>query len=306
MPPVTRWVGLVGGVYCGRGLGLRRVVLLCVASCVLVVTVFAGSAAGRETSSFSHSTKAATPECSRAAAHELVERLHLGNADDPQVSEPVGQVLCGPFMGPGSQAMVLSLTIPSCGRTAGWVVFGMAEGAWQLVMTRNNGADLAAVGSDIQETMFVLRPGDAHCFPTGGTRARIWHWDGTQFVASAWKQVTKGKTEPRQPSRFDSPSHNIHCWMFDGSGNYSRGVGCNSDTPRKMVNMNVDGQLKIGGIPPGWCGCKEPNFPPLGYGKQVTVGRLRCQSLFTGVRCTVVRSGKGFLISRSGIRRVGP
>lgn len=45
--------------------------------------------------------------------------------------------------------------------------------------------------------------------------------------------------------------------------------------------------------------------PTLSYGKQITVGRFRCLSLQIGVRCTVIRSGKGFLISRAGVRRVG-
>jgi hypothetical protein len=44
----------------------------------------------------------------------------------------------------------------------------------------------------------------------------------------------------------------------------------------------------------------------LGYGKQATIGRFRCLSLRTGVRCIVIRSGKGFLISSKGVKRVGP
>ena len=65
----------------------------------------------------------AAGRCSEAEATRVVDRLHLGNADDPDVSDPVAQVLCGAFAGSGSQAMVASLAIPSCGRTAGWVVF---------------------------------------------------------------------------------------------------------------------------------------------------------------------------------------
>ena len=130
----------------------------------------------------------AAGSCSKTEATRVVERLHLGNADDPDVSDPVAQVLCGSFVGPGSQAMVASLAIPSCGRTAGWVVFRRSGADWQLVMERNNGADLDAVGTGIRETQFVLRPGDAHCFPTGGTRSRTWRWNGTRFVSSPWTQ----------------------------------------------------------------------------------------------------------------------
>ena len=132
-------------------------------------------------------TSASGP-CSPAEARRVVERLRLGSTGDPDVSNPVAQVLCGAFAGPGSQAMAASLAIPSCGRTAGWVVFRRTAGTWQLVLTRNNGADLDAVGSGIRETQFVLRPGDAHCFPTGGTRSRTWRWNGTRFTSGAWKQ----------------------------------------------------------------------------------------------------------------------
>ena len=114
---------------------------------------------------FGSSLLAATPRsapssgpCSKQEAVRVVDRLHLGNADDPDVSDPVAQVLCGAFAGPGSQAMVASLAIPSCGRTAGWVVFRRSGATWQLVMERNNGADLDAVGTGIRETQFVLRP----------------------------------------------------------------------------------------------------------------------------------------------------
>ena len=46
--------------------------------------------------------------------------------------------------------------------------------------------------------------------------------------------------------------------------------------------------------------------PTLAYGRQITVGRFRCLSLQIGVRCTVIQSGKGFLINRDGVTRVGP
>jgi hypothetical protein len=44
----------------------------------------------------------------------------------------------------------------------------------------------------------------------------------------------------------------------------------------------------------------------LAYGRQITVGRFRCLSLKLGVRCTLIQSGKGFLINRAGVKRVGP
>lgn len=221
--------------------------------------------------------------------------------NDPEVADPVGKVLCGAFTGPGSQTMVVSLLGPGNSGLIEWVVFRWDGGAWQFVMKQPAAASITAAGSDIRQTLAIYRPDDPRCCPTGGTKTRIWHWNGTRFTVSPWN-ATQGKGEP---SRFDSPSHNIHCWMFDGSGDYSRGVGCNSDKPRRMVNMTADGRLKIRGIPKAWCGCDEPDFPPLGYGKHISVGRFRCLSQQSGVTCTVIRSGKGFLISRAGVRRVG-
>ena len=155
---------------------------------------------------------AVTSTCSKRTAVQVVERLKLGNAGF--LPNPVFQVLCGAFLGPGSNAMVASLAIPSCGRTAGWVVFRWTGTAWQLVLTRNNGADLDAVGSYIRETQFVLRPGDAHCFPTGGTRSRVWHWDGKRFTASPWKAKAGTKPAPVSKAKtgyFKTPSGNIVC-----------------------------------------------------------------------------------------------
>jgi hypothetical protein len=122
--------------------------------------------------------------CSKATAARVATQLHVG-VDPTTGRTPIAQVLCGPFLGPGSQALVASVAIPSCGRSIEWAVFRFAAGTWQLVMKRNNGADLAAVGSDIRETMGVLRPGDPHCFPSA-SRSRVWHWNGSRFTATAW------------------------------------------------------------------------------------------------------------------------
>jgi hypothetical protein len=54
------------------------------------------------------------------------------------------------------------------------------------------------------------------------------------------------------------------------------------------------------------CGCEETPPPILAYGQEQVVGRFRCQSLRTGMRCTVVRTGKGFLINSNRAARVGP
>lgn len=189
-----------------------------------------------------------------------------------------------------------------------WVVFRWAGGAWQFLMKQTAGASITAAGSDIRQTLPIYRPSDPRCCPTGGTKSRIWRWNGTRFTASAWKRVTKGEPEARA---FDSPSLNLNCAMFDQTG--GRFVHCQSRTPPQTVRMDAAGRLTI-------CRDRTPNvgndcnlgdrgegpIRPLAYGRQNTVGRFRCLSLEIGVRCTVVRSGKGFLINRAGVSRVVP
>jgi hypothetical protein len=41
----------------------------------------------------------------------------------------------------------------------------------------------------------------------------------------------------------------------------------------------------------------------LGYGHAVRVGPFRCTSRTSGMTCRVIGKGRGFVISRSGLRR---
>ena len=76
-----------------------------------------------------------------------------------------------------------------------------------------------------------------------------------------------------------------------------------------MATMDVSGRLKVCRASAGSTRCLgnvgEGAFV-LGYGKSVTVGRFRCFSLRTGMKCIVISSGRGFLINRSGVSRVVP
>jgi hypothetical protein len=135
--------------------------------------------------SASTSVASAGAACSKATAIQLAVRLHLGNAGF--VTDPVGQVLCGAFAGPGNDVMVFTLTAPTAPGVLGWVVFRFVGGAWdRLEPLDGGGVEVAAVGSDIRATESVFRPGDAMCCPSGGTKTQIWHWNGTRLVASAW------------------------------------------------------------------------------------------------------------------------
>ena len=248
------------------------------------------------------SRSSATPAptgCTKATATRLVEQNRLNHFGLPN---PVRQALCGPFTGPGSTAMAVTIGAPTCWGIQHWAVFTFKGGAWRLALDQAAFLmpPLAAVGSGIRETTAVHRAGDGRCFPSGGTRARIWRWNGSRLVAGPWQQQASGEPQRRA---FYSPSRNLFCNMAP------RGVTCSSGKPEHVVSMGLDGRLIIcRGI-----GCignagetdPQPNPTLLAYGRQITAGRFRCLSLESGVRCTVTQTGKGFLINRDGISRVG-
>ena len=90
-------------------------------------------------------------------------------------------------------------------------------------------------------------------------------------------------------------------------------VVCQSRRPPQKVTMNAAGRLTICRDPTpdnvsNECNLGDRGDGPiqrLAYGRQISVGRFRCRSLQIGVKCTVFQSGRGFLINRAGIRRVG-
>jgi hypothetical protein len=237
-------------------------------------------------------TSTASVDCSKATAEQVAKQF--------QLEDQVAQVFCGAFVGPGSQAMVVAFTPGTCGIN-GWAVFSFADNAWQLVGSPHVGWTFAvdAVGSDIRETAPVPT-GKFQCPLTNGThRSRIWHWDGTHLVAGPWKQA------PVRIAGFHTPSGNIECVLVDTHARAA--VDCHSFRPPQRVRLYPGGQLKI--CRGSEARCKIGNdgeIPTLDYGRRITVGRFRCKSLRSGVRCIVLRSGKGFLINRAGVKRVGP
>jgi hypothetical protein len=257
-----------------------------------VVASASAFAAGRGTSG----------DCSEATARQVVEQHPSVNIFALQ--EPIRQVLCGPFAGQGSNAMAVTIGAPTCWPIQNWAVFRFTAGDWQLVLNQPAYLvpPLVAVGSDIRETTAVHRAGNSRCFPKGGTHARTWHWDGTRLVAGPWTQVTKGEAITRT---FYTPSRNIWCSLGDSSD--FLGVTCVSGRAPQSVKMGAAGRLKIcHGRRCLGCGCAPEGVPTLAYGRQITVGRFRCLSRRSGVRCTVISLGKGFLINRDGVKRVGP
>jgi hypothetical protein len=240
--------------------------------------------------------------CSTAEAERLAAKFSMGDANYGRVA----QVLCGSFTGAKSNTMAFSFHWYGCRPVQGWAVFRAVGDDWQLVTRRDReSAVLSAAGPDIRTKVDVFRPGDSHCVSTGGTISRLWHWNGTQLVAGASTQLTPPAA--LTVAQFYSPSRNIDCGLSDGSPHGVAGASCWSVRPTNRVTLAVNGTLKIcRGAQRCTANFGESPVPRvLAYGRQITVGRFRCRSLSSGVKCVVLSSGKGFLISRSGVAGVG-
>ena len=173
-----------------------------------LLVVAAASLTSLAASSPGYSKPGATKaECSRETA------LTVGRPffrDPSSGGNPIGQVLCGPFAGAGSEAMAVTLNAPTCWSFQRWVVFRFSEGDWRVALDQSAFIfPLAVVGADLRERRPVFRTGDPRCLPSGGSRARVWHWDGTRFIAGPWKQVTP--PVPTTSGYFKTPSGNIAC-----------------------------------------------------------------------------------------------
>jgi hypothetical protein len=242
---------------------------------------------------------AATAQCSRAVADELLKQQHLG----PTWVEPhpAGDVLCGSFTGPGSNAMAVTFRLGICMPALGWAVFRFAAGRWQRVLVQNAVyAKLTAEDGDIRETAPIYRPGDKRCFPSGGTKTRVWHWSGVQLTATPWNF----SRTPTTYLALISPSGNLQCEMSDDGGGDAH-VRCQSFKSPHAVKLAPDGRLNrctgqlmcIGNL-------GETRTTRFAYGMTKTVGRFRCHSEMSGITCTVVASGRGFFIDRNTVKPI--
>jgi hypothetical protein len=256
------------------------------------------------------SSARASADCTVAAANEVIQPYLPG--PDP---DAVVEVDCGEFLGPGSQGMVARVQ-GDCFAYSGWAVFTVVDDAWQLVEGGYHPFEFHAVtvdGTSIREERPVHRGHDWYrCSPTGGSEARSWAWDGTALSAGPWEQAREA--EPRaevvgpgrrgEPESFYAPGRAIDCGM--GDVRRLRRVTCTNrafPAPR-MVRMDVRGRLRVcGGACVGNPGVGDIT-QTLRRGKRLTVGRFRCATLRVGVRCVVIESGRGFVVSKNGIRRL--
>lgn len=240
---------------------------------------------------------AASPTCSKATAARALARYNIPLL---QPNRPVGQLLCGPFLGTGSHAMVGSVAIPSCGGSVDWAVFRFRGGAWRLVMNVKHGAFLDAVGSDIRETMGVLAPGDAHCFPSS-VKYHFWHWNGTRLKAGPWLRALSYNPVV-------SPDGNIFCSLNPVT--YPKvEARCASLSPAHSARLLLNGTVTICDASSNCLtGLDRTGAHVVPYGTADELYDFHCLFESKGITCTVIggkAAGRGFLISSSGVTKIG-
>jgi hypothetical protein len=107
--------------------------------------------------------------------------------------------------------------------------------------------------------------------------------------------------------KFYTPSRNIYCGITD-NGSTQAGVFCEVLKPPAIASMGVSGRVRIAR------GARQVGNPGVGdfnsshllpYGSSATVGRFGCKSAFAGVTCVVIKTGKGFFISKQSVKAVG-
>jgi hypothetical protein len=93
-----------------------------------------------------------------------------------------------------------------------------------------------------------------------------------------------------------SPSHNIACQLDSHSG-----ALCTVLSLSRQASVSQHGKVRI---------FDQSSNPPSGgvrtlkYGKSLRVGKVRCISRRTGMRCVHVPTGHGYTASRQGIIRL--
>lgn len=139
--------------------------------------------------------------------------------------------------------------------------------------------------------------------------------DGSQGARLVLEPGLAATSTQPAPAWFRSPRRvGVDCGMFDQPG--SRLVRCQSKRASPWLGQTAkvsrSGKVRIcrsRNPANNRCGLADPGEGPLPktlrYGKQITVGRFRCRSLRSGIRCVLIESGKGFRINKNRVVRVG-
>lgn len=121
------------------------------------------------------------------------------------------------------------------------------------------------------------------------------------LIAAALAILAHSSTATASVRWFHSPGGNISCEVSSG-GKRGAYAFCQSKRTPKSVTLGRNGRSKIcRGV--ACLGDGPQDAKALASGRSIRVGAFRCTSLRTGMRCLVVKSGRGFKISRSKIQR---
>jgi hypothetical protein len=116
--------------------------------------------------------------------------------------------------------------------------------------------------------------------------------------AKDFKETAHGITD------FDTPSMNM-CCSYIPTKDTGPLLACTRVQPKYWsVNLEATGKLTVYKNPgevPG-CGYGQPVGNVLGYGETWSAGGFSCTSAKTGLTCT--HKGKGFVLSRKGLKEV--
>jgi hypothetical protein len=212
---------------------------------------------------------------------------------------------------------VASASQGGCDGIMGWRLFTRTDGMWQSVEGLRAAPHLRVDGTRIVERREVHRRGDwSYCGgATGGEQERVWAWDGTALVASAWTQTVPARPKgevarfPRGTGVSFFALRRFQCSMHDRRGlvfaecSYRR-------PPIKFGRVDAAGRLRTCDDIGPYYGCEigDPGEGDIPYtlraNQSVIVGRFRCRAGRTSMRCTVVKTGRGFVLDRRGPRAV--
>jgi hypothetical protein len=252
----------------------------------------------------------ASGRCSKATARQVMARYHL--LSDPQLPQPIGQVLCGAFAGPGSRAMAASSFHGVCLPYAGWGVFRYANGVWRLVPGGRHdiilSPGIAKSGNNIVEKATIQYRGETIC-TASGLRARVWHWNGRRLVAGPWKVISTGPKTVHLET-FNSPDRKVGCSVTS----LPDVVWCSTNPPGPHLHyadLHRNGAVRLCDATPTDLCLQNAitHATVLRVGQQNERRGFRCISGQKGITCTVIAGtgkGKGFLINSSGVTRIGP
>jgi hypothetical protein len=142
------------------------------------------------------------------------------------------------------------------------------------------------VGDDIREEQPIFRRADQGCVATGGSRARLWHWDGTRLKAGAFRRARRPDPRPRAFRVFGG---RLACSLRDD--HHARRVLCGG---RPFgVRLNEVGSANR-------CRCARPRATRTL--RSASVGRFSCSANAVALTCQV--DGRGFALGAAGGLRI--